>query len=243
LSLLAGSYAVVTGGAAGIGAAIARRLGAEGARGAVIDLSPAGEPPEGWKAIAADVRDEASVAAAFVETEPLDVLVAAAGVVPGWTGLAAVDLQRWDEVFDVNVRGTAVTLKHAIPALRDGASVVLIGSLTSWRGDPNIPGYVASKHAVLGIARSAALELGARGIRVNVVAPGPVATKALLDRLESRERKGGTPAGEALEQAARQTALGRIATVDEVAAAALFLASGLSAGITGQLLPVDGGML
>ena len=96
---------------------------------------------------------------------------------------------------------------------------------------------------MLGLARSAALDLGRRGIRVNALGPGPVATEALLERMATRERERGIPVEDALAAAAAQTALGRIATVDEVAAAALFLASGLSSGITGQLLAIDGGML
>ena len=142
----------------------------------------------------------------------------------------------------IGKRGIAAVLKHATPVLADGASVVLIGSLNSWRGDPNIASYVASKHAVLGITRSAALDLGRRGIRVNALGPGPVATDALLGRMAARERELGVPLAVALERAAEQTALGRIVTVDEVADAALFLASRLSSGITGQLLRVDAGM-
>jgi NAD(P)-dependent dehydrogenase (short-subunit alcohol dehydrogenase family) len=244
MSLLEGSFVAVTGGARGLGAAIAHRLAAEGATGVILDLPAALDGvPGGWKAIPLDVRDERSVKEAFDRIARLDVLVAAAGIVPDWTRIDAIDLEHWDEVFAVNVRGMAATLKHALPVLRDGASVVLIGSLTSWRGDPNIPSYVASKHAVLGLTRSAALAVGRRGIRVNALGPGPVATEALLARMTTRERELGIPVAAALESAASQTALGRMVTVEEVADAALFLASGLSSGITGQLLPIDAGML
>jgi NAD(P)-dependent dehydrogenase (short-subunit alcohol dehydrogenase family) len=118
-----------------------------------------------------------------------------------------------------------------------------MGSLTSWRGDPNIAAYVASKHAVLGLTRSAALDLGRRGVRVNAVGPGPVATDALLERLETRERERGLAVADALAGAGAQTALGRMVTVEEVADTVLFLGCGLSSGITGQLLAVDAGML
>jgi NAD(P)-dependent dehydrogenase (short-subunit alcohol dehydrogenase family) len=87
------------------------------------------------------------------------------------------------------------------------------------------------------------MDLGRQRIRVNAIAPGPIATQALLARMAGRAAGGGLPVGEALDQAASATALGRIATEDDVAAAALFLASDMSAGITGHLLPVDGGML
>jgi len=244
VSLLEGRFAVVTGGTRGIGGAIAARLAAEGAAGVALDLPDAdGTVPRGWERIAVDVRDEGSVREAFSGLAAIDVLVAAAGIVPGWAGIAETDLERWDAIFDVNVRGMVATLKHAAPLLREGSAVVLIGSVNSWRGDPNIASYVASKHAVLGLARSAALDLGRRGIRVNALGPGPIATEALLERMATRERERGIPVLDALAAAAAQTALGRIATVDEVAAAALFLASGLSSGITGQLLAIDGGML
>ena len=173
----------------------------------------------------------------------IDVLALAAGIVPPWRGLSAFDAAEWDNVMRVNVSGVASSLAHAIPSLRDGAAVVAIASLNSWRGDPNIPAYVASKHAVLGIVRSAALELGRRGIRVNAIAPGPIATDALLARMERRSHdERGLPVAQALASAAALTALGRIATAEEVARVALFLAIDLSSGMTGQMLPVDGGL-
>ncbi len=241
---LEGRFAAVTGGARGIGAAIARRLAASGATGVVLDLpSTAPEVPPGWTSAELDVTDETSVRSAFEGVDRVDVLVVAAGIVPGWAGIADTDLDRWDAVFAVNVRGMVATLKHASPLLGDGAAVVLIGSLNSWRGDPNIASYVASKHAVLGLTRSAALDLGRRGVRVNALGPGPVATEALLERMATRERELGIPVETALERNAAATALGRMVTVDEVAGAALFLASPLSSGITGQLLAIDAGML
>ncbi len=243
MSLLDGKTAVVTGGANGLGAGIARRFASEGARGAVLDLPEAlGAAPAGWTSIVVDVRDDASVRDAFSQLDGVDVVVGAAGVVPGWGEVASIDPEEWDEVFRVNVRGIVSTVRHALPIMREHGSIVAIGSLNSWRGDPNLTSYVASKHAVLGIVRSAALDLGRRGIRVNAIGPGPIATEALLERMARRERELGIPVETALEGARRQTALGRLATVDEVADAALFLASDLSSGITGHLLPVDAGI-
>jgi len=239
LNLLAGRRALVTGGASGIGAAIVARFAEEGATGLVLDVAET-TPPDGWTAHRVDLRDEDAVAAALDSS--FDVVVAAAGIVPPWSRVAELDLAQWDEVFAVNARGVAATLKHAAPRLGDGGAIVVIASLNSWRGDPNLAVYAASKHAVLGLARSAALDLGGRGIRVNAIAPGPIATDALRERMRRRADAGGLSVDDALAGAAAGTALGRIATVEDVANAALFLASDLSSGTTGHLLPVDGGL-
>jgi NAD(P)-dependent dehydrogenase (short-subunit alcohol dehydrogenase family) len=116
-----------------------------------------------------------------------------------------------------------------------------MGSINSVRGHGRQCLYTASKHAVLGVVRATALDLGRFNIRVNAVGPGPVATDALLGRMRVRADGGGLSVEAALEAAA-DTALGRMVTAREVATAVLFLASDLSAGMTGHLLPVDGGL-
>lgn len=242
-----GRRALVTGGANGLGAAIVERFAEAGAAGASVDLTADHAVPDGWHALNADVRSEEEIARASNEAVerlggPLDLVVAAAGIVPPWRHVAELDLEAWDNLFAINVRGVVATLKHAAPLMSDGGAVILIGSLNSWRGDGNITGYVASKHAVLGIVRSAAIDLGPRGIRVNAIGPGPVATEALRGRMAQRAQSGGPKPDEALRAAAAMTSLGRIATAADVAGTALFLASELSAGMTGQLLPVDGGL-
>ena len=244
--LLSGRVALVTGGARGLGAAIAATFARNGAVGTVVDLEPAA-PPDGWEFAPADVLDEdqvAGAAAAAVERlGPLDVVVANAGVVPPWSAAEELDLEALDRTLAVNVRGVAATLKHGARALRDGGAVVVTASLNAWRAAPAQGAYTASKHAVLGLVRAAALDLGRRGIRVNAIAPGPVATDAFLERLEARAGAGGLAVDGALREAAAATALGRIATAEEVASAALFLASDLASATTGALLPVDGGLL
>ena len=239
--------ALVTGGANGLGAGIVERFAEAGATGVSIDLAATHTVPHGWHAMAADVRSEEQIARACKEAVerlggPLDLVVAAAGIVPPWRRVTELDLEAWDNLFAINVRGVVATLKHAAALMNDGGAVIVLGSLNSWRGDGNIPGYVASKHAVLGIVRSAAIDLGSRGIRVNAIGPGPVATEALRERMTQRAQSGGPGLDEALQAAAAMTSLGRIATTGDVAGTALFLASELSAGITGQLLPVDGGL-
>ncbi len=247
--MLDGSSAVVTGGANGIGAAIVRVLAGAGAsRGVVLDLpATLGRRPlpEGWVEQPVDLRDEESTKGAFAavrqELGTIDVLVAAAGIVPLWTGIGSLDLEEWDEVFRVNARGVVCSVRESLPAMDAGGAIVVIASQNAWRGNANLASYTASKHAVLGLVRSVALEFGPRGIRVNAVAPGSIATDAYLGRMKTRERELGISVEAALEADARTTALRRLATADEVANGVLFLASRLASGVTGHLLPVGSG--
>ena len=123
-----------------------------------------------------------------------------------------------------------------------GGSVVLMGSLTSHRGYAGQMLYTSTKHAVLGMVRASSLDLGHYGIRVNAIGPGPIATDALMGRIKFRAEQGGLTVEKALKQLQSETALGRIATEDEVANVALFLSTHLSSGITGQIIPVDAGI-
>ncbi len=245
-ALLTGRRVIITGGANGIGAAVARRFSDMGARGVVLDVGVNGSHPEGWYERPVDVRDEASMSDAVRESARLlgglDAVVAAAGVVPRWQHPGDMDLDDFDRVLAINARGVANTVKHTSGVLGEGATITVVASLNSWRGDPNILSYAASKHAALGIVRSAALALGPGGVRVNAVAPGPIATDALRARMAARVGVTGLPVEGALEQAARATSLGRIATATEVADAVAFLTSTLSSGVTGQLINVDGGI-
>lgn len=247
--LLPGRRVLVTGGGRGIGAATVRAYAAMGARGTAVDLPGTdwSALPDGWTSAEADVTEEGDVARAVEQATRdlggIDGVVAAAGIVPRWQRPGDLDLADLDQVLAVNVRGVAATLKHTSEHLVGGSSVVVVGSLNSWRGDANIWSYAASKHAVLGLVRSAAAALGPRGIRVNCVGPGPVATDALLHRMAARADVTASSPDEALAAAAAQTALGRIATTSDVVNALAFLTSDLAAGITGQLLPVDGGLL
>jgi len=244
--LLEGRVAFITGGTRGLGAAIARTFAAAGALGAVADLEE-GPCPEGWESLVADVTDEDDVERAVAATSDrfgrLDVVVANAGVVPSWSETTEFDLDALDRTLAVNVRGVAVTMKHGARALRgSGGAIVVMASMSSSHAAPAQGAYTASKHAVLGLVRTAALDLGGYGIRVNAIGPGPVATQAFRERIARREAEGGLQADEALRQAAAGTALGRMVTEEDVARAALFLACGLSSGISGALVPVDAGL-
>jgi NAD(P)-dependent dehydrogenase (short-subunit alcohol dehydrogenase family) len=247
--LLDGQIALITGGTRGLGRAIAQRFAMEGCGGALIDLASAqaeGDAPDGFTVIAGDVGDEASLAAAVKQTLAtfckLDIVIANAGLVPPWRETEMLDLAEWDRVMAVNVRGIALTLKHTVPALKEkGGAIVAMASINAFTAHPRQMLYTASKHAVLGIVRAAARDLGRYGIRVNAVAPGPIATEALIERIRKRALSGSTEE-QAFAALAQETALGRLATADEVAKAALFLASDLASGISGELLPVDAGL-
>jgi NAD(P)-dependent dehydrogenase (short-subunit alcohol dehydrogenase family) len=246
-ALLAGKVALVTGGAQGLGRAIAEGFAAAGARGLLFDRLPAGDSlPTGWSFESGDVAAEDDVARAVARVREgfgrLDVAVANAGVVPPWHDTEAIDLAEWDRVFAVNARGVMATIKHAVPLMKQqGGSIAAMGSTNSWIGHAKQAAYTASKHAVLGIVRAAALDVGRFGIRVNALCPGPVATAALLARVRRRAHEGGATVEETLSRYG-DTALGRMATTEDVVGAALFLASDLSSGVTGHLIPVDAGL-
>jgi NAD(P)-dependent dehydrogenase (short-subunit alcohol dehydrogenase family) len=244
--LLHGKAAFITGGAAGLGLSIVEAFAAAGARGLTFDVAPpAGSLPEGWNHQPGDVRDGRSLAAGLgAMTDKfggLDIVVANAGVVPPWRDSEAIDLGEWGDVFAVNVHGVAATIKQAIPLMRKaGGSIIAMASVNALVAHAKQAAYVASKHAVLGIARATALDVGRFGIRVNALCPGPIATEALLDRLRRRAGQGGPAVEETLKRYG-ETALGRMPTAADVAGAALFLASDLSSGVTGQSIVVDAG--
>jgi NAD(P)-dependent dehydrogenase (short-subunit alcohol dehydrogenase family) len=244
--LLGGKRAVVTGGANGIGRAIVTELSRAGVtEGAILDLPTAASVSsvvDGWNEIPVDLRDDRSIREAFDQLrathEAIDVLIAAAGIVPAWTGISDMDPDEWDDVFRVNARGVMRTIQEARPRMSEGSAIVVIASQNAWRGNENLASYTASKHAALGLVRSLALELGAHGIRVNAIGPGSVATEAYMSRLRGREASGGATVEQALANEARQTTLQRLTTVEDVARATVFLASDLASGVTGHLLPV-----
>lgn len=248
--VLEGRRAVVTGGAGGLGRAIAEAFLAAGASVTILDLpsalsqAPAGPGIEavGLDLLTADA--EATLAAHSEQMGPVDILVANAGMVPPWRRISELDLEEWDRVFALNVRAAAMSLKIFAPKLAesDAASAVLMASINGYKAHPMQALYTASKHAVVGLMRAAALDMGRDGVRVNALAPGPVLTDALASRIESRHLAGGPTPEAAIGALSAETALGRISTETDIAQAALFLASSASNGITGACLPVECGL-
>ncbi len=246
MGAMAGRRAVVTGAGRGLGRAIAARLAGEGAEVWAVDL-PAALEPGAPRTMALDLTAATApeaLAGLAGRLGAVDAVVANAGAVPPWRTVGALDWAEWDRVFALNVRGAALTLQAFAAALSASGrgAAVLMASINGYRAAQGQALYTATKHAVVGLTRAAALDLGARGVRVNALAPGPVATEALRDRLDARHEAGGPEPAAAMAALAAQTALGRIATEADVAAAALFLASDLSAGMTGAVLPVECGL-
>jgi len=248
-NLLAGRIALITGGGRGIGRAIVGQFAEHGAIGFVLDTEAviaSAKLPAGFTARVADVSDERSVADAFAaavkEHGRVDVVAANAGIVPPWHDTDDLDFAEWDRVFAINARGVGVTLKHAVPAMKGkGGAIVVTASINAEKAAARQMAYTASKNAVVGIVRSAALDLGRYGIRVNGVEPGPVLSDALKERIRYRQTLGGPSVEESEKQLAAQTPMHRIASEDDIAKGVLFLASDLAAAITGHLLPIDAG--
>ncbi len=245
-----GRTAVVTGAAGGLGQAIAARLAHSGAAVVAIDTEPAlaqANLPQDWKVEPIDLGTDAALERQKMLADVLgsvDIVIANAGLVPPWRGVTELDAAEWQRVMAVNVWGVAATLGGFAGALAHSGrgAAVLMASINAYRAHPNQMLYTTSKHAVIGIMRTAALDLGRQGTRVNALAPGPVATEALLGRLAYRHGLGGPAPEEALAAMATETALRRIATREQVAEAAHFLASDAAAGITGVVLPVEAGL-
>jgi NAD(P)-dependent dehydrogenase (short-subunit alcohol dehydrogenase family) len=241
--------AIITGAAGSIGAASARRFVAEGARVVLSDLAEAPlralaeELGERAIAVAGDASDEADVRR-VVETAvetfgALDVAFANAGIFGDAAPITGYDTATFDRVLAVNVRGPFLLAKHALAAMRDGGSMIITSSVVGLTSDPGIAAYATSKHAVVGLMRTAAKELAPRGIRVNTLHPGPVDNEFQHTIEETATGRGRAEATQFFDN---MIPLQRHATADEVALAALYLASDESAFLTGATIPLDGGM-
>ncbi|MEU4263698.1 SDR family NAD(P)-dependent oxidoreductase [Streptomyces argenteolus] len=241
-----GLSALVTGGASGIGAAVARLLLTRGARVAVLDRETRGAP-DGVLAVEADVTDDAAVREAVDraagELGGLHTLVSNAGIGSIGTVEDNTD-EEWTRVLDVNVLGMVRAARHTLPHLRRAAagrpgavSITQTCSIAATAGLPQRALYSASKGAVLSLTLAMAADHVREGIRVNCVNPGTADTPWIGRLLGQAE----DPAAERAALDARQP-LGRLVSADEVAAAVVYLASPAAASVTGTALAVDGGM-
>jgi NAD(P)-dependent dehydrogenase (short-subunit alcohol dehydrogenase family) len=229
----------------------ARRFVAEGARVVLADLDGdalaalADELGGDAHAVAVpgDVTDGAHVASAVRTAVErfggLDIAFANAGIFGEVANIVDYPEDVFDRVLAVNVRGPFLVAKHALAAMRDGGSLIINSSVVGLTADPGIVAYATSKHALVGLMRTAAKEVAPRGIRVNTLHPGPV-DNAFQHRIETVAT--GEPEAGAAAIFEQMIPLGRHAAPEEVAAAVLFLASDESAFLTGATVPLDGGM-
>lgn len=242
----AGKNVVVTGGSSGIGLATAQRICAEGGRVLItgtnarrIDEARAALP-EGTVGIANDAGDpEAAQALADAAREAfgrVDGLFLNAGF-GGFGANDQVQAADFDRMSDVNVRGPVLQLARLMPVLNDGGSVVVTASVSPYLGQAQAAVYAATKGAVTAIARSWAADLAPRNIRVNSIAPGPIATNFAEGLNLSDEQMQAFA-----EMILKRVPLGRFGTAEEVAAVACFLLSGDASYVTGSQYMVDGGM-
>ena len=247
MARLDGLVALITGAASGIGAATAARFAAEGA--AIIGLDLAKPADDAWTTVAgasrgaifaeADVRDEAAVKAAvdagLAQFGRIDVLVNAAGVV-GFGSAHTLEVAEFERVLDINLKGSFLVAKHVLPGMieRRSGSIVHIASVEGLVGISGQLAYNASKGGVVLMAKNMALDYSPLGIRVNCICPGGVETPmtAML-QLEGLKALG--------EKLRKLHPLGRFGRPEEIAAAALFLASDDASFVTGSALVVDGG--
>lgn len=242
---LAEKIALVTGGSTGIGLASAQELAAQGAKVYItgrrqeeLDAAVAliGPSAKGIRADASVLSDLDTVFATIAsESGRLDVLFANAGggdMMP----LGAITEEHFDRIFGTNVRGVLFTVQKALPLLTQGASVILTGSTAAVKGTANFSVYSASKAAVRNLARSWALDLQGRGIRVNVVSPGPVRTPGLGGLVAEEHRQG------LFDALAAGVPLGRLGEPEEVAKTVAFLASDDASFINAAEIYVDGGL-
>lgn len=233
--------AVVTGGASGIGAAIATRLQASAATVAVLDLNPS-NLPDGQLGLACDVSDDASVCAAIDAVAGrfgrLDIVINNAGIGAQGT-VEDNDDDEWHRAWDINVVGMVRVSRAALPLLRKSPSAAIVNtcSIAATAGLPQRALYSATKGAVLSLTQAMAADHLREGIRVNCVNPGTADTPWIARLLDAAP----DPAAERLALNARQPH-GRLVTADEVAAAVAYLASPLSGSTTGSSIAVDGGM-
>ena len=232
---LEGRLALVTGAGGAIGGAVATLFAAAGAEVLCVDL-PGTSAPEGLRSIPCDLSSSLAVRQLFEGvrqiSERLDILVHCAGITRDGVLWKLTD-EDWSRVLQVNLDSAFYLLREAAPAMRaHGGSIALVSSINGERGKFGQANYTASKAGLIGLAKTAARELGRFGVRVNVISPGLIRSAMTQDLPE-----------EVLERARAECLLGRIGEPEEVARAAYFLCSDLSAFVTGQVLRVDGGQL
>ncbi len=242
---LANKLALITGGSSGIGLATAKLFAAEGARVAITGRNPKALEAARLRigrdtlAITSDSADLAAIEALMATLKDnfgaLDIIFLNAGIGEAVTVDKATEAD-FDRTFDVNVKGPFFTVQKALPLLRPGASIIMNASIAHLTGRPNFAIYAASKAALRTLARNFSTEFIPRGIRVNVVSPGPIETP-IWDKIPDASKRDAIK-----RRVAAGVPMGRMGTAEEIAAAVLFLASDESAFMAGTEITIDGGV-
>jgi NAD(P)-dependent dehydrogenase (short-subunit alcohol dehydrogenase family) len=233
----------ITGGASGIGAAAARAFAAQGAKVVVgdVQLERAASVVRdvGGLAVPCDVRNDAMIAAAVAQAVAqfgtLDIAINAAGVGGAEVRTAEYPADVWDTVIDINLTGVWRCMRHQIPVMLAAGrgTIVNVASVAGLGGFPRHSAYAASKHGVVGLTRTAALEYGRKGIRINALCPGFTRTPMVQSMLDA-----GLPESELTAR----VPIGRLGTAEEMADSVLYLCSAASAFMMGHALAIDGGL-
>jgi 3-hydroxybutyrate dehydrogenase len=248
---LSGKHALVTGAGTGIGAATARWLAAQGCQVTLLGrrMEPlkevAGEIGKAAFATTADVNDASALEAAFGASRErfgrLDILINNAGIAKGGPFLRQTD-QDWSDIFSTNLFSIVATTKLALPGMLEAGwgRVVNVASIAGLRGSPYTTAYTASKHALIGLTRSLALETFKKGVTVNAVCPGYVDTPMTDRTVENITAKTGRSPEEARDEINRMSAQGRMLTSEEVASAIGWLCQPDQGGVNGAAIPLGG---
>jgi len=249
--LLQGKTAIVTGAASGMGKAIAKLFADQGAQVVLADLNKVAAqqvaqelPEDKGHAVQTDVADDQSVAAMIQETitefGSIDVLVNCAGVPQAFTPIEELSLEQWDKIMSVNTKSIYLTTRHVVPHMKAASkgSIINIASIAGIRARPGLNAYCASKGAAIMLSKALAIELAPNQIRVNVINPGPAETPMLGKFISGDEAQ--VEAGKK-DIFISSVPLGTLIQPEDIAQAALYLASDLSKIVTGEVMNVDGG--
>ena len=258
MSRLSGKVAIITGGAGGIGKAAGKLFAEEGAHVVLVDINERALDAavqsigdENVSYVAADTTNPDEVQE-FVKVTMeryggVDIFIANAGIEGEMNSIIDTPVEMFDKVMSVNVRGVWLGLKYVMPAMleRGGGSIVITSSTAGVRGSSGMSPYATSKHAVIGLMRSAAMEGASMGIRVNTVNPSPIQTRMMRSIETQRVARGGegfTTIEEVQETTAENSPLKRYGEPEEVGRLMMFLASDESSYCNGGVYMVDGGV-
>ena len=249
--MITGKHALVTGGGTGVGRAVALALAEAGAAVTICgrrqeQLASVAHENDRIFAIAADVTDEAAMAALYAEAEkargPFDIVIANAGM-SGSSPAHRTSLADWQNTLNVNLTGSFLTVKRAIAGMsaRKSGRIVFVASTAGLKGYAYVAPYVAAKHGVVGLMRALATELVRTGVTVNAVCPGFVETDMLQESVQRIIEKTGRTVEQARASLSATNPQGRFIQPREIAAAVLWLCSDAAGSITGQALSLSGG--